>query len=380
MASMRQRRRADGTISYQVLFRHAGRQRSETFNTVEGQRRFHRNVEKLGVEHALEILNAADDTDADMPNLAEYIVQHIEALSGVTEGTVKRYRGMAKRLSGYPLGQMPLDAVTDRMVAAWIRARTAEGASGKTIKNEHSLVSAALERAVKAQIVPVNVAKGARIPDTVRDDMTILLPHEFATLYDRIPADAPHYRALAKFLYGTGARLGEATALQVRDYRPAESPPTVSIVRSWKYTGAQPVLGPPKTRRGRRTVSLPPEVDADMRELVKGKPADGLIFVLPDGRPIRQATLWRQWQKWIDDAAHDGPPLGKRPRIHDLRHSHASWMIGQGVNMLDLQHRLGHEDIGTTAGTYGHLLPEAHVQAARHANAMFGPGRAVLGS
>jgi integrase len=47
--------------------------------------------------------------------------------------------------------------------------------------------------------------------------------------------------------------------------------------------------------------------------------------------------------------------LGKRPRIHDLRHSYASWLIHGGVPLPVIQQTLGHESITTTIGTYGHL-------------------------
>ena len=62
-----------------------------------------------------------------------------------------------------------------------------------------------------------------------------------------------------------------------------------------------------------------------------------------------------------------------RPRIHDARHTHASWLIADpDVNMVTIQRRLGHEKITTTIDTYGHLLPE--VAAAEHeaADLVFG--------
>ena len=47
-----------------------------------------------------------------------------------------------------------------------------------------------------------------------------------------------------------------------------------------------------------------------------------------------------------------------RPRIHDLRHTHVSWLIAQGVQLPAISRRLGHESITTTIDRYGHLLPE----------------------
>lgn len=366
MASTRQERRRDGSIAYRVLYRHNGKQRSETFNTPEGQRRFLHNINTLGVEAALNILNTYDNTHPDMPTLGDYLHHHINALSGITPGTRHDYQTYATEIANTPLGQLPLDAITEAAVAKWIADQEGHRAA-KTIKNRHALISAALSRAVREQLIPVNYARGAKIAHTIRDEMVILTPDEFARILD---VATPHYRPFLMFLYGTGARFGEVTALKVGDIRTTEDPPTVSIVRAWKHTGQSArVVGPPKTRKGRRTVSLPRQL---VHELDLDRPADDWLFLNVDGRVVRKDTFWSMWRRWVEKSG-----IGKRPRVHDLRHSHASYMIGRGMNLLDLQHRLGHEDISTTAGTYGHLLPEAQVQAARMAENMF-PDRPQL--
>ncbi len=53
-----------------------------------------------------------------------------------------------------------------------------------------------------------------------------------------------------------------------------------------------------------------------------------------------------------------------RIRIHALRHSHASLLISMGENPLIIKERLGHEDIETTLGTYGHLYPNSNFDVA----------------
>jgi hypothetical protein len=44
--------------------------------------------------------------------------------------------------------------------------------------------------------------------------------------------------------------------------------------------------------------------------------------------------------------------------LHELRHTCAALLIKQGANVLTIQKRLGHKDVRTTLGTYGHLFPE----------------------
>ena len=49
--------------------------------------------------------------------------------------------------------------------------------------------------------------------------------------------------------------------------------------------------------------------------------------------------------------------LEKLPRIHDLRHSHVSWLIDEGVRLEVISRRVGHASIKITYDRYGHLDP-----------------------
>lgn len=93
---------------------------------------------------------------------------------------------------------------------------------------------------------------------------------------------------------------------------------------------------------------------------MKATPADELVFRGLRGSRIRHQNFHSRI--WHPAVAASG--IGKRPRVHDLRHTHVSWLIAQGVSLPIIQHRLSHESIRTTVDTYGHLLPEAAVIAA----------------
>lgn len=54
----------------------------------------------------------------------------------------------------------------------------------------------------------------------------------------------------------------------------------------------------------------------------------------------------------------------KEIRVHDFRHSHASYLINQGVEALIIKERLGHTDIRITLNTYGHLYPNQQKKVA----------------
>ncbi|WP_242258231.1 site-specific integrase [Streptococcus thoraltensis] len=81
------------------------------------------------------------------------------------------------------------------------------------------------------------------------------------------------------------------------------------------------------------------------------------VFSLADS-PLVKSTLNRVLKAHSDYAGI------KSIRIHDLRHSHASFILSLGMNDLEMQNRLGHADIKTTLGTYSHLRPNAMKEVA----------------
>lgn len=389
MASIRHRVRSDGTVAWTVLYRENGRQRSLTFDAEAGARQAKRLIDDLGHEAALDVIEARLYGDGDTPTLREWAGDYIDELTGVTEGTRSRYRAFV-RGSLDPLTDLPIDAIDHAAVSKWVNAQERAGLAGKTIANRHGFLYGCLEAAVKAGIIGTNPCKSTRLPTTERAEMVFLDQAEFATLLKYVRPDS---RDLVVTLVGTGLRFGEATALQVKDWDGKHSRLTVS--RAWKFTNSREQLaGAPKTSRSRRTIAVPPEVADVVAARVKGRKPSDLIFPGPNDKAWKSSAFHSAvWQPAVDYAngvdyedkrrrwtgrddgpvtvrarqpwrtpAPEGERLGKRPRIHDLRHSCASWLIQAGVALPVIQRHLGHESIKTTVDRYGHLEP-AHLAA-----------------
>lgn len=370
MASIRERPSAGGTTKYAVLYVHNGKQTSTTFPTLKGAERFKILVELTGRDSAL---HQIAQTPTDVPTVVELVDTFIDTRSGITDGTRSDYRSYTRDLGD--LGRLPVDALTRAAVEGWVN-QLSKRLSGKSINNRKSLLSAALTRAQRDGIVSDNVAKGVRVARSIHREMTMLTEGEFADLISHVPI---YWQPLVTTLVGTGMRWGEATALAVRDCDLEADSPVVRVRQAWKHTdGHTPELGPPKTRKGRRTIDVSHQVVDAIRPLLRvqrvgvdGKSravaADDLVFVNRQGRRVHQSTfLVHVWQPAIrafaGDVLEDGKwkaGAGKRPRVHDLRHSHASWLIARGIPLTYIQDRLGHESISTTSDTYGHLATGA---------------------
>lgn len=382
MASTRQRTRADGTVAWQVLYRHGGVQRSATFDTERERAQWLRMIDDLGLDAAVEVLKDLESgSRSEVITLGEYALEAIAVRTGIGEGTRHRYRREVER-DWKGLAGLPINLVTAKHVERWVRDLELAGASAKTIRNKHGLLSSVLARAVADKSIDL-AANPCERTDLRKDDvsveMTYLTHAEFATLVAHVPRP---YQPFVTALFGTGMRYGEATAVQVGDYDPATR--SLRISRAWKKLDVGWTVGPPKTRRGRRTVGVPEQlVDYCERAAAIRAPGD-LLFTSAQGGRIRHSTfhpdVWSPavrlanglpgWPEkgagyrpsprsmWHGiDPAPSGRALGKFPRIHDARHSAASWLIAAGATLQDVQYTLGHESIQTTSDRYGHLLP-----------------------
>lgn len=358
MASLRIRTLRDGSATFSVLFRDGPRQTSETFDTQVAAEVFKRDVERHGPRTARAILDNRRGQTAPARTVTEQLTAHIDALASITIGTRRRYQHIRDTIAAHRLGDLPLDVVARGDVAAWIRDLADSGLSGKTISVRRQLLSAALVRAVDDELMVRNPAHGVRVPRTERLEPTFLSPTEFADLLAAVP---DRWCPLVITLFGTGMRFGEATALKVSDVHLTDTPATITVSRGWVFTGGpERITGAPKTERGRRTVALPAQVTEALTPLVAGRPPGEWLFAGEDGEPVHRAQIATPWRRWVQTSG-----IGKTPRIHDARHTHASWLIAAGVPLTTIQHRLGHASIKVTSDVYGHLAPEAQVQAAR---------------
>jgi integrase len=184
-----------------------------------------------------------------------------------------------------------------------------------------------------------NPCEGQHIPATEQEENVFLSHEQFALLRDNV---TEFWRPLVEFLVASGARWSEATALRPSNVNRQEG--TVRIERAWRDDDND-TPGPTKTRKSRRTINVPSTV------LDKLDYSNEWLFVNRVGDRVKhRGFLDRVWTPAVARAG-----LDPAPRIHDLRHTCASWMIAKSVPLPVIQQHLGHESITTTIGVYGHL-------------------------
>lgn len=379
MASIEKRKRKHGT-AYRVVWydpdapaKNNEARRSLTFDTLPEAEKFKAILEQCGhrIREAHSVVSAIE---RKVPTVAEIVEHHITHLTGVQQRTREDYQRDARRHIAPYFGAMPVNTLDADQVRQWINELDGK-LSPKTIKNVHSLLSAALGDCIPKWRED-NPAKGIRLPQAAPEEATFLTRAEYHILVEHVPE---YYRPVVQTLAMTGLRWGELVALEVGDVELMADVPYLRVTKALKRNRAGHFVGTPKSLRSRRTVSLPASlVDVLVPYVATRNPAD-ILFVGPQGARLRDANFReRVWARAIKSASasHDAygrpiPPeqrLMKKPRIHDLRHSHASWLIAAGVDLATVQRRLGHESITTTVDKYGHLTPGQLEKAAKAAD------------
>lgn len=365
-----------GKTVYRIRFRErlGANPVSETFDRLKDAQAFCKLIEQVGGADARRIREGIGTKPLKPTQTAfeEYIDQ---ARGYASPASIRENEKIWERHIAPTFAAIPVETITRQMIEKWVAKlrktetyssksrgekalaaglpHTPDYLSVKTIKNIHGLLSSILKYQVQMRTIPANPAFAIRLPRAARKRYpTFLTANEFAAIYDATPAD---WRPLLALLAGTGMRWSEATALKGSDFDLDARIAIVRVERAWKMANGKRVLGAPKTESGVRTISLSRSTIDQIREVVEAAKGDSFVFKGTCGGVLKNE--WFSRRVWKPALVKAG--IEHIPTLHDLRHSHASWLIAAGVPLTVIQRRLGHSSIKVTSDTYGHLAPDA---------------------
>jgi integrase len=245
------------------------------------------------------------------------------------------------------------------------------GLSKRTVLHHHRILREALEQAVKWQILPRNPADAVEAPRPNRIEMRSLNDAQIKTFLAASEGNKLLRMAILLALT-TGLRRGEILALRWRDLDLDSS--VLAVRQSLEETKKELTFKEPKTAKSRRTVALPAMTVEALRkhradqarirlQLGPAYQDSDLVCAQPNGRPLHPRSLTHAF---IGLVAREKLP---KVRFHDLRHSHATLLLQQGVHPKVVSERLGHSTVGITLDVYSHVLPGMQEEAAKKVDA-----------
>jgi integrase len=257
-------------------------------------------------------------------------------------------------------GDVRLAAITRDQVQAWVDDLTDAGLSASTVANVYHLLSSSLKAAVLDGRLAASPCTSIALPRRPPADERFLTWEEVSAICHHLDdRDA----LLVWWLVGTGARWGEGVGAHRHRLHLDSSTPRLDIHEVWDQRSRE--VKPYPKGRTKRSVPLPRWLVGKLEEHLDGDPGRGRCgsahrtgsrcrspLVLPgrDGKVIDYDS-WRK-TRWLDACAR--AEVG-HVRIHDLRHTYASWLLQSGqVSIEALSELMGHASIAVTQ-RYAHL-------------------------
>ena len=246
-------------------------------------------------------------------------------------------------------------------VQAWV-TRLAADMSPASVAKVYRILSTSMKAAVEHDVIAISPCVGIKLPKTPPGHEVYLSRGEVDTIahYMREP-----YRSAVILLVGTGLRFGEMAGLHW--HRLDLNAQAIDVVETWDDTAGR-VKGYPKSGRTRRVpvpdwvldaIGLPGEAKTcGLIHAGGSRCRSGLVIPAPEGGALSARNMRNR---------HFGPALRhagiEHVRIHDLRHTYASWLLQGGASLSEVAQVMGHSSITVTT-RYAHLAP-SHAERVR---------------
>lgn len=226
------------------------------------------------------------------------------------------------------------------------------------IRKIQTILSSTLKYAMKKDYIRHNVAQQyGHVPiysKGVKKEMKFYTYDQWKIFEDVLEDDV--YKVLFQTLYYTGLRLGEALALTFNDIEVQSGIKNIHVNKTVtnKTKNKGYAITKPKNATANRTVSIP-DVLRNVLQIhyEKCKKISGFnnrCFVFGIAKPLSTTTIERRKNNACKKAGLE------QIRIHDFRHSHASFLINNDVPAIYISKRLGHSSLQTTLDTYVHMF------------------------
>lgn len=243
--------------------------------------------------------------------------------------------------------------------------------SESVVRHQHSLLCVMLNTAVKWDFLSFNPClKLTKPPVVTRKEMNFFNEEQIKLLFKYLEYEEITFKTAIYLLILGGLRRGECLGLfwEYVDFNNK----TITIKNNLLHVHDKGIyLDTPKTLKSQRTISLPDICFnlliklKDYQETISSKDwiKTDFVFKAEDGNYIKPERLSRQWRAFLKK--HQD--LDKI-RLHDLRHTCATFLLSHNVPIATVSKKLGHSNIYTTLDVYTHSVDKDDIEASNLLN------------
>lgn len=297
----------------------------------------------------------------------EYLLERFleDKMTKVKKQTLNTYRWIVEKHIIPTIGDVELTQLNPIVIQGLYNKLTKEKIlSDENIQKVHTLINDSLKKAERWGLIARNPAALVDRPKAVKKEITVWNVEEVRQFLKYAKKGGRYYIAFLLALT-TGMRQGEILGLRWKDVDFENG--CVRITQTLSSDGKD-LLPYTKTKSGSRTIDLPEETVTALKMhwlFIRGEREKNrfyknldLVVCTEFGTPTHKSNIRRVFKSIIEKA--DIPKI----RFHDMRHTHATLLLLQGVNPKIVSERLGHADVRITLDTYSHLLPSMQKETA----------------
>ena len=287
--------------------------------------------------------------------------------------TFESYKGLVAQHLNPALGGIRLSKLSPSDVQEFLNEKLASGLSPRTVGYLRAVLRAALNWAIRWDLVARNVAKLVDAPRVKKANLETFTADEVKVFLQA--TEGSRFRALFVLAVSTGMRRGEILGLRWSDVDVKKGVLTVN--HALQRVNGRLTLVEPKSHSSRRSLRLPQvalaalvnhRLQRNEMRLAAGKEWQdtGFVFTTGRGTPLDHGAVLRGLQTILKRANL------RHQRFHDLRHCHASLLLAEGVHPRVVMEMMGHSQVSLTLNTYSHVIPALQSAAVAKIDAALG--------
>lgn len=363
------KRETKSGISYQVIIE------SASPDPITGKRtRIYKTFEKKkDAENALNDMihdfsrrSYTDDNNMTVESLMSKWLESEEL--NLKETTISRYRQQVEWYIKPSLGRYPISALNVSIIQNWVNdiyrnpptmKNDGSPLAPKSVKNIFLNLQAALNYAVFMKLIPDNPCKHVNLPPLVHREVEAFDEDDIRKIL--ICAKGTDLYFPIYLLIHTGMRRGELLGLKWENVHLEEEHPYIDIIQTRLSACGKEIIDTPKTESSKRKIYLSSQAQKEFqryrlwsKEVLlrygRFQKEDDFVIIREDGRLDDPNNFTRRWNRFLEQNGI------RQLKLHGLRHTCATMLLKNNVDIKTISNRLGHSDTSMVLNVYGHSL------------------------